>query len=64
MLAPANDENEVLVDSEEVPHKLPFPLVLFWEAALLKHLVAAELAENGYFLLMSTRYCLPGILLT
>jgi hypothetical protein len=53
-LASANEENEVLVDRDEVPNREPFAPVLLFELALLKHLVAAELAEKGCFLLIRT----------
>jgi len=53
-LACENDENDVSVSSEDTPHSEPFEPVLFWELPLLKTRLAAELAENGCFLLINT----------
>jgi hypothetical protein len=44
-----------LLASDEVPQTDPLVPVLFCDEPLLKHLVAADEAENGYFLLIRTR---------
>ena len=61
VLAPANDEKLVFVLKVDVPNIEPLEAVLFYEVPLPKHLLAAALAENGYFLLIKTRYVPPGI---
>jgi len=61
VLAPAKLEKELCVLNELAPNIEPLEAVLFWLVPLLKHLLAAALAENGYFLLINTLYVLPGI---
>jgi hypothetical protein len=61
VLASAKDENEVLVDSELAPKREVLPWTLFWLDPLLKHLAAADEAENGCFLLIKMRCITPGI---
>jgi hypothetical protein len=54
VLAPAKLENELCVLNELAPKIEPLAAVLFWLVPLLKHLLAAALAENGCFLLINT----------
>jgi len=60
-LALAKEEKDELLDNADVPQIEPLLPVLLCDDPLLKHLVAAEEAENGYFLLIRTLYVFPGI---
>ena len=50
----AKDEKDDSFARVEVPQRDPLAAVLLWDWPLLKHLVAADEAENGCFLLIST----------
>ena len=54
VLAGANEEKEVSVARLDVPTSEPLGLVWLLDCPLLKHRLAAALAEKGYFLLIST----------
>lgn len=59
----ANEEKLESLSSMEDPFREALPLFISLVFPRLKHLEAAELAENGCFLLIKILCDLPGILL-